>query len=477
VLTNIYSTLSDKTKGILAQIEAAVAGTKYDRKLFLVGGIVRDAVLGLPDSQDIDLVVDGELEPLMDMLKGLSDHAPVTYPTYGTAMITYNKTKVEFVSPRTEVYRSGSRKPKVEPGTVFSDVLRRDFTINTLLADIVNLEVIDMTGKGLQDLKDRRIRTPVNPDITFLDDPLRMLRAVRFAARFGFVLDTEVEFAMRHNAPRLMIVSNERVRDELVKILTGPFPHGGLESLRRNGLLQYTPIHRLLDGYNMLQSKYHIYDVWGHTVKAVEYAYRIKERFVINDPTAFMLAALLHDVGKPYVRTRDEEDFDQYHFYDHDELGYRMSLDILQDLRLPQKVITRVSKMVRMHMRVPEVSWHKRSLRKLALEAGEELNDLLFLMKADAMAGNPEYDTLSLVDVRKKIDEAMQDMPNKMLSPLNGTEIMASAGIEPGPLVGQIKTQLEELVITGALPADDKDAARARIPGIRDFIINTKGAD
>src|SRR2546421_2571191 len=233
------------------KLREATRGTEYEGRLYLVGGIPRDRALGLPVSDDVDIVLEGDAPRLARFLasKGLSDHAPVTYPRFGTAMITVDGHAVELVSARSESYEATSRKPDVRPATLMDDVLRRDFTINTLLENLHTGERQDLTGRSLADLEAGIIRTPLEPKVTFYDDPLRMLRAIRFAVRFGFNIDAPTWQAIIEDSHRLSlmgpnppVVSAERIRDEFLKILLSVRVVRGLTLLRESGLLtQFFP--------------------------------------------------------------------------------------------------------------------------------------------------------------------------------------------------------------------------------------------
>lgn len=462
---NIRAALSQNVLGVLDKISSKLNGTPYEGKLYLVGGIVRDAVLGLPDSQDIDIVCDCSLD-VVDQLKPILAGKPVVYPRFQTAMLRVrptaddNPVKVELVRPRKESYSDDSRKPSVECCVLSEDILRRDFTINTLMANISTLEVIDHTGCGLRDLKSCVLRTPTDPNKTFYDDPLRMLRAIRFAIKYNLKIDTYTLIGIRNNAYRLPVVSIERIRDELIKIFSLD-PGKGLSYLKMYRLLELTPLVPLLKGAGMVQNKYHIYDVWDHTRVAATEALRLgRTHLKGNVSDELIWAAILHDIGKPECRTQDKEDPSHYHFYDHDDIGEPIARKILTEFKFSNEFICKVSKMIGMHMRSPEPGWRPRAYRRLAVAAGDDLHELLLLMKADCMAGNPEYDTIDLEDVWKKIEFSMKSIDtSKSLSPLDGNEIQELLAIKPGPVIRMIKSQLSDMVVDGTLDQADKETA------------------
>ncbi|HOK54158.1 MAG TPA: CCA tRNA nucleotidyltransferase, partial [Armatimonadota bacterium] len=299
----------DKTLHILKE---ATRNSVYEYRLYLVGGIVRDEILGSPGEEDIDIVLEGDATKLARYLFniGITDFKPVVFPRFGTAMVSIEGTQVELVSARSESYAPESRKPEIELASLEQDVLRRDFTINTLMKNLHTGEILDITGKGLSDLREGIIRTPTDPEVTFEDDPLRMLRAIRFSARFGFVIEDKTYEAIKNKAHRLSIISKERIRDEFSKMLMTSRAAQAIETLRTTGLLaQFAP--ELLEMYGVTQNIYHLYDVWTHTMKALE-------SLPDTADLALRLATLFHDVGKPKTRSVDEKS--QVHFYSHQHI-------------------------------------------------------------------------------------------------------------------------------------------------------------
>ncbi|MDI6827994.1 MAG: HD domain-containing protein, partial [Armatimonadota bacterium] len=327
-------------------IKEITKGTSYEGRLFLVGGCVRDEVMGKPPTEDVDIVLEGDALELAQFIykKGVADHRPVTYPRFGTAMVTIKGYTVELVSARKEVYTPESRKPEVELAGLYEDVIRRDFTINTLLKNLHTGEILDLTGKGKADIEAKIIRTPTDPDITFFDDPLRMLRAIRFAVRLGFDIDEQTWKAMARNAPRLAIISAERIRDEFVKILLSDNPARGLRMLKQAGLLKQFA-WELIDMQGVSQGGRHVYDVWEHTLHSLESLPKQADLIL-------RLALLLHDVGKPRTRIIDEEG--HIHFYGHEVQSAEIARQILHRLKFPKSDVLRVVRLISLHMRVGE---------------------------------------------------------------------------------------------------------------------------
>ena len=265
-------------------------GTVYENDLYLVGGAVRDELLGLSPQADVDLVTTGPIEPLVELLRPVSSIAPVVYERFGTAMLRIDGTPVELVRARKESYDGGSRKPQVEPATLRDDALRRDFTANALLRRLADGELVDPTGQGLRDLRAGVLRTPLDPAETFRDDPLRMLRAVRFRWKLGFVPAPGLFEAIEAEAARLTIVSEERVRDELRKMILHPTAADAFADAMRLGLLDaFAPELKPMLGCE--QGHWHHLDVWDHSLLVLRHVASL------GDET-LAWAALLHDLGQ-----------------------------------------------------------------------------------------------------------------------------------------------------------------------------------
>ena len=440
---------------ILEALRRATEGTRYDGRLYLVGGIVRDRLLSGAVDEDIDIVLEGDAGELASFLfeTGVAAHKPVTYPRFGTAMIVVQGRQVELVGARKESYDRESRKPHTEPGSLRDDVLRRDFTINTLLQNLHTGEVLDLTGRGKEDIDRRIIRTPRDPRLTFDDDPLRMLRAIRFAVRLGFSIEPETYAAIGEMAPRLSIVSAERIREEFAKILMSSGAVPGLEMLRETGLLdQFAPQISAMHG--VTQNIYHIHDVWTHTMKTLE-------SIPPESGITLRLAALLHDVGKPRTRTVDESG--AVHFYHHQSVGADMARRLLRGLCFPNSVVDEVAILISMHLRVGEYDeqWSDAAVRRLLRDAGDRLGDLVELTRADKAAANPEIPSVDLDAFERRVAVVKSQLAGKMVSPLDGREISELLGIRPGPEVGAAKSYLENQIIEGTLLPGDKAAAAA----------------
>lgn len=438
----------------IEKLKLATQASVYEGRLYLVGGIVRDKQLDMSPDEDIDIVLEGDAAELASFLheSDVAEHPPVTYPRFGTAMVSVEGKQVEIVGARKESYDPTSRKPSTRPGSLLDDVLRRDFTINTLLENLHSGEVLDLTGQAHSDIRDRIIRTPRDPLLTFDDDPLRMLRAIRFATRLGFTIDPQTYAAISKRASRLSIVSAERIRTEFAKIVMGPDASSGLEMLRETGLLdEFAPELSAMHG--VTQNVYHLYDVWTHTLKTLELL--PAELGII-----VRLAALLHDIGK--VETKSVDEHGVAHFYRHEVVGSKIAGRLMKRLTFSNSETEKVAFLISMHLRVGEYNkeWSDTAVRRLIRDAGDRLEDLIQLTIADKAAANPAMEHVDIDAFRgrvRQVTEALQGQ--KIRSPLNGREIIEALGLEPGPQIGAAKAYLESQIVEGNLLPRDKAKA------------------
>jgi len=407
-------------------------------KAWVVGGYVRDHLLGRAQP-DLDVVVEeGGASQLAERFADLAGAGPpVTFERYGTAQVTLPGHLVEFVSARSESYASDSRKPDVRPATLEEDLRRRDFTINTLLMDFGG-EIQDRLGTARADLEARILRTPADPIQTFTDDPLRMLRAVRFAAQLGFELAPDLLPAMRQLSGRLAppVVSVERITDELCKMLESERPKLALELLDSGGLLEVV-LPEVTACKGVEQGGYHTHDVFGHTLLAVGLA---------PPDLVVRLAALLHDVGKPVTATPDGA------FTGHEEVGAGIARGALERLRFPQREIDAVTTLVRLHLRPVyyRSEWSDGAVRRLARDAGPLIERLMALARADIGASAyPEPEKLD--ELAARLATVLAEQPTRMAAPIDGEDIMRVRGLAPGPEVGRIKERLGELIMDGEI--------------------------
>ena len=419
---------------LLRLLKQAAADTGV--KAWVVGGYVRDKLLGRPHPDPDVVVEEGGADRMAARFAELAGaRPPVVFERFGTAQVTVPGHVVEFVSARAESYPPDSRKPVVRPATLDEDLRRRDFTVNTLLMDFDG-EVHDHLGTGRADLAARLLRTPAPPRETFNDDPLRMLRAVRFAAVLGFTVVPEIVEAMREMKARLVqpVISAERIADELRKMLLAPRPSRAIELLDTGGLLDMV-LPEVAACKGVLQGGYHTHDVYGHTLLALD---------ATEPELVLRLAALFHDVGKPSTATPDGA------FTGHEGVGAVLVERSLARLRFAQKDIEAVSQLVRLHLRPVYYSseWTDGAVRRLARDAGPLLERLLKLARADLRASAyPDQEKLD--ELQRRLDAVRQETPSRMTPPVDGADIMRVRGIPPGPEVGRIKARLIELVLDG----------------------------
>jgi len=413
---------------------------------------VRDELLELPHSNDFDLVTRGSSAELARLLfeKGLSSIPPVTYERFGTAMVCVAHADIEIVTARKESYDENSRKPRVEPASYEEDAARRDFTVNTLMRNLHTSDLVDPLASGVRDLQNKVLRTPLEPGATFRDDPLRMMRAVRFRWRFGLTPAPGLYESIHENVQRLAIISGERIRDEWGKILSQPTGPDAMQDLMDLGLLeQFAPEFVPMVGCE--QGKYHHLDVWHHTLLVL--------RMSGYGDLILSLGALLHDVGKPATRTVDEHG--NTRFFSHETVGAEMTRIMLRRLRFPQREIDQVAALVKNHMRLgSSPTFTPSAARRVIRDLGEQTEQLLQLVEADTLSLRPGVKVMNLETIRSQLAKVGVATPKSALeSPLSGAEIMALTGIASGPEVGRLKAFLTEKVLDGELAPDDKKEA------------------
>ena len=427
---------------------------------YAVGGYVRDYYLRRPSS-DIDVVVVGSGVDVAEALaKELGGAKVAVYKTYGTAMVRWRDVEVEFVGARKESYRRESRNPIVEPGTLEDDQRRRDFTINAM-AWCINGdrfgELVDPFG-GMEDLEDCIIRTPCEPDKTFSDDPLRMMRAVRFASQLGFDIDDETFEGISRQAERINIITKERIAVELNKILASPVPSIGLTLMHTSGLLKYVlPELERMSGVER-RGKHAHKDNFEHTMKVLD---NLAKR---SDDLWLRWAALLHDIGKHATKAYDPRMGRTFH--QHEAVGSKMIPQLFRRLRLPLNEPMRfVQKMVFLHMRpivLSEDLVTDSAVRRLLFEAGDDVESLMLLCEADITSGIDSKVRQYLKNfelVRQKMrDLEERDRVRNFQPPITGDIIMKTYNLPPCSVVGEIKEIIKNAILDGIIP-NDYDAA------------------
>ena len=443
-------------------ITLAEAFRAQQKQLYMVGGTVRDVLLHRGQSTDADLATDAQPDEIKRLVAPTRPSAVILVgERFGTVRLHYGGDIVEITTFRTERYNPESRKPEVGFGTSLEDdLLRRDFTINAMARDPLNGHIIDLFD-GRQDLEAHILRAVGNePDKRFDEDPLRLLRAVRFAAQLDFTIEPQTRRSMIRQAHKLQKISRERIRDEMNKLLVSPHPAKGLDLMVELGLMQWA-IPEVLELRGVSQqptptmstrtpsSK----DIYAHVLRVVE---RSSPRL------ATRWSALLHDIAKP--RTRTVED-NKIHFFGHEDVGSHMARDILKRLHFDRGFIDSVSSIVRLHMRANAYTtdWTDGAVRRLMLETGGDLPDLLDLSRADITSYRA--DKISKATARvTELEERCQRLQAEaervpLKSPLDGKELMALFGRSPGPWLRPIKDHLLGLVIDGVLSPDNKEEA------------------
>ena len=426
---------------------------------YAVGGYVRDYYLHRPSS-DIDVVVVGSGVAVAEELAKELNAKVTIFKTYGTAMLRWHDTEVEFVGARRESYTPESRNPHVEPGTLEDDQRRRDFTINAMAWSLNGEtfgELVDPFG-GMEDLEDCIIRTPCEPDKTFSDDPLRMMRAVRFASQLGFDIDEETYDGICRQAERIKIITKERIIVELNKIMESPVPSIGLNLMRSTGLLKYVlPELDNMAGVER-RGKHGHKDNFEHTMKVLDnLAHHSNDLWL-------RWAALLHDIGKPATKSYDARQ--GWTFHQHEAVGSKMVPQIFRRMRLPLNDPMRfVQKMVFLHMRpivLSEDMVTDSAVRRLLFEAGADIDKLMTHCEADITSGNDNKVRLFLKNfelVRSKMrDLEERDRVRNFQPPITGDIIMKTYDIPPSNVIGEIKEVIKNAILDGVIP-NDYDAA------------------
>jgi putative nucleotidyltransferase with HDIG domain len=444
-------------------LKVAELANKYNFKVFIVGGFVRDYYLNRQRA-DLDFTVIGDA---LEFAKIVAKHfktKPVLYERFKTAMVPLNnELQLEFVGTRSEEYEENSRKPIVSEGTLEDDLLRRDFTINALAVSLQNDEmgkVIDLFN-GYQDIEKKILRTPLDPYKTFEDDPLRMIRAARFASQLGFTIEGKTIRAIKSMKNRLKIISMERISSEFLKILASPKPSVGINILNDTELLPlFLPEITNLKGVEIKQAgekNFAHKDVYKHSLMVLDNISNYTEDVYLR------FAALLHDVGKPI--TKRFQPGIGWSFHGHEEVGANMIERIFRRLKLPLEKVPYIETLVRLHQRpmmlVDDIITDS-AIRRLAVNAGEYLQDLFTLCKADITTKNPNLTVQYLnnydVVLAKVLDVQEKDKLREFQSPVRGEEIMEYCSLAPCKAIGIIKNNIEEAILEGIIPNEYQPA-------------------
>jgi tRNA nucleotidyltransferase/poly(A) polymerase len=451
--------ISDK---ILKQIGEIADKESY--KAYVVGGYVRDKILGL-DKTDYDITIVGDAFKFARIVAEKLNSHSVEYTRFRTALVPYQNSQIEFVGTRKEVYVQGSRKPIVEEGTLEDDIRRRDFTVNTLAISLNQSsfgEVLDIFN-GLADIEAQILVTPLDPIVTYKDDPLRMLRAARFASQLNFQIEQQSFESIKLLRNEIKNISQERITDEFFKILKSPKPSIGLNVLMDTGLLEIIfPEVFNLKGVEIVETGGRTYghkDVFYHTLQVLDNISEMTENIWLR------FAALMHDIAKPATKRYNKST--GWTFHGHEDVGARWQKRIFKNLKLPVEHLPYVEKIVRLHQRpmaLIDGDITDSAYRRLAALAGEDLDDLFTHCKADITTKNPQKMDKYLKNydlVYAKIKEVQEkDNLRAFQSPVRGDEIMEICGIRPSRLVGQLKGELEEAILEGIIP-NEYEATKA----------------
>lgn len=438
-------------KNVLNKIADLIKGSIFEGKTYLVGGSVRDYVMGKA-SNDYDLTVemeDGGIQLANYLIQNYPNECGgyAIFPTYGTAKLTINvdgiKEDIEIVETRCERYDNiNSRNPSCVYGSLTDDCFRRDLTINSLYMDISTLEILDLTKMGLRDINDKIIRTPCDPNITFSDDPLRMLRCIRFASRYNWSIEENTLKGIKDNAYRINIVSKERIATEISKILVQDNVRLSLTLLKETGLLCII-IPEFEKTFGLGQNEFHDLDVWGHTLDVVEKTPKI---------LTCRVAALFHDLGK--INTRSVGDDGRLHFYKHEVESSKLASKIMKANKCPNDIIHEVTVIVENHMRTKsfkdDVNVSDKVLRKLKCDMGDLLDKFLHVVDADNKSHSVKGIMPNQVDnIRKRYLEMSDNNSDvsKVILPINGNDVLETLKIAPGPIVKCVLSYVTDMYL------------------------------
>ena len=449
----------------IKKIASIIKNTEYDKRIYVVGGFVRDLLMG-NEPDDIDLLIEGDINAGIEFAEWFcktnniyeKDVNPIVYGLYGTAMFQFLGEKIECVAPRSEKYKENSRNPEVTSCTIIDDCFRRDFTINSMFINISTGELLDYSGNGLNDLRDGVIRSTSDPHIIFTQDSLRMLRCIRFATRFNFVIDDDTFNAMCELHDRLSIITKERILAEVNKMMQCEYPDDAIALLKDTELLQYVlPELDKACGVEECNGKRHK-DIFAHSLKVLRNVAQVSDNLYLR------WAALLHDVGKVQVKAFKDGNWT---FENHAEVGAKMIDKIFKRLTFPlDERMQYIKTLIRLHMRpmqLCEDGVTDAAVRRLLFDAGDTIDDLLILCSADITSSHRDkvekfqknYEFLK----KRMVELEESDRLRNFQPPVDGNEIMELFNLTPGKIVGVLKEKVKDAILDGIIP-NEHDAAR-----------------
>ena len=449
----------------IKKIADIIKNTEYDKRVYVVGGFVRDLLMG-NEPDDIDLLIEGDINAGIEFAEWFcktnniyeKDVNPIVYGLYGTAMFQFLGEKIECVAPRSEKYKENSRNPEVTSCTIIDDCFRRDFTINSMFINISTGELLDYSGNGLNDLRDGVIRSTSDPHIIFTQDSLRMLRCIRFATRFNFVIDDDTFNAMCELHDRLSIITKERILAEVNKMMQCEYPDDAIALLKDTELLQYVlPELDKACGVEECNGKRHK-DIFAHSLKVLRNVAQVSDNLYLR------WAALLHDVGKVQVKAFKDGNWT---FENHAEVGAKMIDKIFKRLTFPlDERMQYIKTLIRLHMRpmqLCEDGVTDAAVRRLLFDAGDTIDDLLILCSADITSSHrnkvekfqKNYEFLK----KRMVELEESDRLRNFQPPVDGNEIMELFNLTPGKIVGVLKEKVKDAILDGIIP-NEHDAAR-----------------
>ena len=453
-------------------IRVGVVADRENIDAYVVGGYVRDMLLGR-EVKDTDIVVIGSgVEFAKKVAKDFGRTNLILFENFGTAMLPLDDRKLEFVGARKESYRKDSRKPHVEVGTLNEDLARRDFTVNAMAASL-NKKTFGKIVNPFDcesDLHEKILRTPLDPEVTFDDDPLRIMRVMRFASQLGFTIDPQVMKAAGKMAERLKIVSQERISDEFLKIMSSPQPSIGLQLMYDSGVMQVVfPEAAQMAGVDQM-NEFHHKDVFKHTLQVVD------KVAAASDNVWLRMTALLHDIGKPKTKAFKPEI--GWTFHGHDDLGARMVKRIFHRMRFSLEHLPYVEKLIRLHLRpqaLVDNGVTDSAVRRLMFETGNDIDDLMILCRADITSKNQKFiekvrRNYDLV-ITKMVEVEEKDRIRNWQPPLRGEEIMSVCGLTECPMVGVLKEKITDAILDGVIP-NDHDAALQYLLSMKDEVMS-----